>query len=278
MKHFQLTLAFLLCFTSFTYAINFAEALLSNKIQLIKNQSLVQNEKDFQIEIKNISGKAMRLIIPIGTIFEPEDSSVQVRFIAENGELLLANKEIKTISLSSVCTEATRKSPLAENTFKYESNPKGQLLQLIQYLQKQKTPFGKSDIQSAVWAITNQHRIEAISDTTLKATLSKITGQKPQSYKFTYKHQNIPGQVAYREKELRVEGLFRYGTEKDITAHLGLYDKDGKLVKMLRTNMLHRRGQHSFRFDFTLVNIKPGDFFIRLTTGQEILNEMAVTF
>lgn len=278
MKHLLLIPTFLVTLSSVAFALDFAEAIQTKKIQIIGSQSLVLEEKDFQVTVKNISGKAIHLIIPIGTYFEPEADDTQPRFIAEKGELLLAKNESKTIHLSSVCMAATKRSPSSESHFKYQPSAKGQLADLIVFLQKQTILFEKSDIQSAVWAVTNQHRIEAIADDSLKAKMSRITGQKPQSLKFTYKHENIPGQVAYNEKELRVEGLFRYGTEKDITAHLGLYDKDGKLVKMLRSSMLHRRGQHSFRFDFTITNVKPGDFFIRLTTGKDVLNEMAVVF
>jgi hypothetical protein len=278
MKHVLLIVAFIGAFAEAGFALNFAEAIQSKKIQIVSSQSLVLEEKDFQVEIKNISGKTIRLTIPVGTYFEPDTDDTQPRFIAENTELLLAKNESKTVHLSSVCMAATKRSPSSESRFYYQPTAKGQLADLIVYLQQQVIPFEKSDVQSAVWAVTNQHRIEAIANDSLKSKMSRITGQKPQSLKFTYQHQNIPGQVAYNEKELRVEGLFRYGTEKDITANLGLYDKDGKLVKMLRPNMLHRRGQHSFRFDFTITNVKPGDFFIRLTTGKDVLNEMAVVF
>lgn len=278
MKQGLLVLIFLFSLLATGFALDFAEAMQTKKIQVINSQSFVLEEKDFQVTIKNISGKVIRLIIPIGTFFEPEADDTQPRFIAEKGELLLAKNESKTINLSSVCMAATKRSPASESRFRYQPSAKGQLADLIIFLQKQSNSFTKSDIQSAVWAVTNQHRIEAISNDSLKSKMSYITGQKPQSLKFTYKHENIPGQVAYNEKKLRVEGLFRYGTEKDIIAHLGLYDKDGKLVKMLRSSMLHSRGQHSFRFDFTITNVKPGDFFIRLTTGKEVLNEMAVVF
>lgn len=267
-----------LMLSNFASAISFEEAIKQKKVQLIAVNAEVTDAKDCKITVKNVGAKALRLLIPIGTMFQPEDSSFQPRFIAETGEIMLASYETKTLELSSVCAAATNRSPMKESAYIYAGENKGKLSELSTYLRKQSSVFSKSDIQSAVWAITNNHRIEAIADTTFKNQLSKITGQTSQPYKFSYKHQNIPGQVAYREKELRVEGLFRYGTDKDITAHLGIYDKDGKLLKMLRTNMLHRRGQHSFRFDFTIVNVKPGDYFIRLTNDSVVLNEMKVQF
>jgi hypothetical protein len=259
-------------------AISFNEAIQQKKIQLISVSVAVLQDKDCKITVKNLGAKAIRLLIPIGTMFQPEDSTLQPRFLAETGELLLASYAVETIAVGSVCAAATHRSPMETNVYAYLGENKEKMAALSLFLQKQASLFPKSDIQSAVWAITNNHRIEAIADTTFKRQMAMITGQQLQPYKFSYKHQNLPGEVAYRDKELRVEGLFRYGTDKDITAHLGIYDKEGKLLKMLRPNMLHRRGQHSFRFDFTIINVKPGDYFIRLTNGNIVLNEMKVAF
>lgn len=259
------------------YAIDFATALQEKKIQVVGIETMERiDDKDLVATIKNISGKSLLLSFPVGTYFAPSDSSFQPRFLAEANELMLAVKTTKTVELKTVCGNAVKRSPYQKTSYNYQ-NTKGKLQELVHFLQKStQLPIG--EVQSAVWTVTNAHRVEAINDEALKAGLVKITGQEPKPLKMTYKHQNIPGEVAYREKELRVQGLFRYGTEKDIKAHLGIYDKNGKLVKTLRPNMLHQRGQHSFRFDFTIINVQPGDYFIRLTNGNAVLNEMAIAF
>lgn len=277
MKHYILLLsAVFYSTTPLLFAINIEKAIAQKLIQISDNQSNVSIDNDFSLTVKNISGKPQKIVIPIGTFFMPEDSSYQPRYTISPSEGLLSIGEVRTFNLSTVCANAPKYAPT--NNTKYALvRPTNQKIEaLSQFLNTQTSPFEKYDIQNAVWSITNNHRIEGIQNEALKTTLSKITGQQIQPYKFTYQHENIPGQVAYSNKALKVEGLFRYGTDKDIAANFGLYDQDGKLVKMLSSNMIHKRGQHSFRFNFTFTNVKSGTYYIRLSSGNVLLNEMQV--
>ena len=96
MKQLFLIPTFLVALSSAAFALNFAEAIQIQKIQVVSSQSLVLEEKDFQVTIKNISGKTIHLTIPIGTYFEPEADDTQPRFIAENVTLTLVKNESKT--------------------------------------------------------------------------------------------------------------------------------------------------------------------------------------
>ena len=267
---------FLVFFTPFSlFAITIQDA-LKQKLIKIENVESVGGKK-LSFLVQNTQKKFLRLEIPFATIFEPEDSSFQPIIITKSEAISFAAGEKHSISLEGFCCNAPRFNPLSGSKYSVSALASGALLDIVKYIRQNNFEEG-SDIQNAIWSATNQHRAEAISNELLKQFVAKTTGQILRPVQVIYNQSSHPGEAAIVDNKLKVKGLFKYSTEKDIVANLSLYDENGKLVKNLQSNLRHQKGMHKFGFNFEISNVKHDRYFIRLMSGKMMISEMEVNF
>ena len=267
---------FLLLFTPLSlFAVTIQDALKQKLIKIESAESV--GGKMLSILLQNTQKTHLRLEIPFATIFEPEDSSFQPIIITKSEAILLTAGEKHNFSLEGFCCNAPRFNPLAGSKYSVSALATSTLFDIIKYIRQNNFEEG-SDIQNAIWSATNQHRAEAISNELLKQFVAKTTGQTLCPVQVIYNQSSHPGEAAILDNKLKIKGLFRYTTEKDIVANLGLYDENGKLVKNLQSNLQHQRGMHKFGFNFEISNVKHDHYFIRLMSGKMMISEMEVNF
>ncbi len=265
---------FFILFAPFSlFAVTIQDAL---KQKLIKIESIESaGRKSLSLSLQNAQKKHLNLEIPFATIFQPQDSSFQPIIITESQLLTLSANEKKTLILDGFCCNAPRFNPTKGSQYKVKEPATGTLFDIIKYLNLNKIQDDAA-IQSAIWAATNQHRAEAISDETLKQYVAKVCGQTLRGVQVIYDQSSHPGEAAVVGNKLKVKGLFRYTTEKDIVANLCLYDENGKLLQTIESNLRHQRGTHKFGFYFEISNVKHSHYFVRLMSGKMMINEMEV--
>lgn len=249
---------------------------------MVKIQSLSavggHQGKSLSLLLKNNQKKHFRIEIPLGTIFEPADSSQQPLILTESQAVTLSPSEIHQFDLVAYCCNAPKISPSQGNSYTLGRNlAQGSLLSIVRFL-AQKNILDASEIQNAIWSATNQHRAEGLQNEELKQFVAKETGQKLRPIQILYNQQVHPGEAAFSNNALKIKGLFKYSTEKDIVADLGLYDNEGKLIKFLQKNLRHAKGHHRFGFNFEISNIKHGQYFIKLVSGKATIGEMDIEF
>jgi hypothetical protein len=261
-----------------TFAIKLQDALKQNLVKIEQIEAIGDYKgKAIACMVVNQQKKHIRLEIPYGTIFDPENPTRQPIVTTESEAITMSPLQRHRFELIGYCCDAPKMSPFKGDIFKLSDKNNEKLLKTIQCIQREKI-VDKSEIQNAIWAVSNEHRAEAIEDEELKTFVATTTGQTLRPVKIIYDQSNHPGQAAFADNTLKVRGLFKYTTEKDIIANLGLYDSTGKLVKMLQPKLQHQRGMHKFGFNFEMKNVKHGQYAIKLTSGDMVLNEMAVDF
>jgi hypothetical protein len=263
----------------FLFGVTLQEA-LSTKLVKVQSLSTIggHHGKSLSLLLKNNQKKHFRIEISIGTIFEPADSSQQPLILTESQAITLAPNEIHQFDLVAYCCNAPKTSPGKGNNYTVGRNlVEGSLLSIVKFL-VQKSILDVAEIQNAIWCATNQHRAEGLQNEELKQFVAKETGQKLRQIQILYHQEAHPGEAAFSNNALKIKGLFKYSTEKDIVADLGLYDNEGKLIKFLQKNLQHVKGHHRFGFNFEISNIKHGQYFIKLVSGKATIGEMDVEF
>lgn len=276
MKKYFLFFALLIPFGLF--AVTIQEA-LKKKLIKIENAEAVGgfSTKALTILVQNNQKKQLYLEIPAGTIFQPNDSIFQPLVVTQLEIYTFAPTEKHSFSLQGFCSNAHLRSPMQGGKYSVSALATGALLDIVKFI-AQRNIQDEADIQSAVWAATNQHRAEALNNDELKQFVAKATGQTLRAIQVIYNQSAHPGESALIDNKLKVKGLFKYTTEKDIVANLGLYDENGKLIKNLQSDLRHQRGMHKFGFNFEISNLKHERYFIRLVSGKMTISEMEVNF
>jgi hypothetical protein len=276
MKQIILIFSFSIPFSLFAISIQDALAKKLIKIENIETSTL-SSEKTIVLLVQNTQKRHLQLEIPSGTIFQPEDSLLQPIILTNRETFTFAPSEKHSFSLSGFCGNAPKYNPLNGSKYKLNGLVNGALSDIIKFI-GQHNIQDTGEIQNAIWAATNQHRAEAISNEAFKQFVARTTGQTLRAIQVIYNQSTHPGEAAIVNNKLIVKGLFRYTSEKDLVANLGLYDENGSLLKNLQTNLRHQKGIHKFGFNFEISNLKHQRYFIRLVSGKATISEMEVNF
>jgi hypothetical protein len=266
---------FLLCALPFCgFSITLQEAIAQNLVKIEESKtSGIGTELD--VLVFNQQKKHLRIEIPLGTIFYPNDTTLQPLIITQSDFYTFSPKEKHSFSFKGFCCNAKKINPASGSAYSMSQPSKNSLLNIIKFI-AHKNIQDRSEIQNAVWAATNNHRAEAIFNDELKQYVAKELGQTLRSVQIIYDQQTHPGVAAFDNNKLKIKGLFKYSTEKDIIADLCLFDENNKLITKMQSNLHHQRGMHKFGFNFEMTNVKPGRYFVRLVSGKVAINEMEV--
>lgn len=258
-----------------TFAIPILEAVRQNLIKITDVTG--REEHRVTVYVRNLTAKNITVDIPKGTIIQPADSTEQTLVVIEDAVLALAKGDQNGAAVKALCCTASKRGPQLSSKFAVTNMAATKMIELLTKIAELDI-HDISDIQSAVWAVSDQHRCESISHPDLRTYAAKLTNQTLQSFTLKYETAVIPGRIAFEPTGLHVDGNFKYYTDHDIVANLGLYTKEGKLISMMHQDLKHVRGQHNFHFKFRFKGLKPGAYVVKLTSGRKVISEMPVEF
>ena len=234
-----------------------------------------------KLKLESKSRKKLDIRIPAGQIFEAGDSSLQNLMVSKEEVLALEPGRNRIARLFGFCVEAHDGSPGEGSDFALGNMAEGTLLKLAKHLSENKLHQNPS-AQFAVWAVSDEDRLEGIGDPGLTKFVADLLGKPMPEYHIQYQQPDedrlLPGQPANWREALAMNGLFYYTLDRDQKVDFGLYNEQGELVHPLFSNRVQKKGYHKFRFEFEIKGLPKGKYFARMTSGGRMLKELAVEF
>ena len=280
MKNLILIALLIPCISSFAeekYTLQEAAAAGIIRYGLSGNSNSSHYFKPLKITVQNLKQQNVRIVVGLGTIFEPDDSSYQ-NFIITNEEMIcLLPGEQKQAELFAMCMEASDRAPTDEVKYSLSLKTGKKLQALLQLISDRK--YFKPEGQYAVWAACGQRSLEDICgyDTTAEKELMRmvadITGQPVPTLKdyssYRCNYYNPP-------MKLRMGGSFDYKLSQPRSISIAMFDKNNIVVRELFKNDLVKAGQHHFEYYFDASAFTDDYYFIRLMADGVIKLELKV--
>lgn len=233
--------------------------------------------KCLKLKIKNLGKKKLEIQIPAGLIFNSSDPSQQDLMITEERMLAVEGNKNRVAKMYAVCIQAPNGSPTLGSGFNMSLLATGHLLEVAQYLAKEKL-YKKDAAQYAVWAVSDDKRLENIDNGKLANYVADLLGKAHPEYVVVHKTTSSPGEPAYREAPSIIKGRWKFKTEEDQIMTFGLYTLDGELKHAFFENKKKVRGLHKFSFTFKVFNMTSGEYYVRLMSKGEVIEEKKVRF
>lgn len=230
-----------------------------------------------KLKIKNLHRKKIDIQIPAGLIFNSNDEGHQDLMTTEEKVLALEVDKKRITKMYAACIQAPKGSPRMGSGFNMSMLAAGHLLQVAEFLSKEKL-YKNAAAQYAVWAASDNKRVENIDHPKLANFVADLLGKSRPEYVVVQKTTSLPGEPAYREAPSILKGRWQFKTEEDKIMTFGLYTLDGKLKHAFFKNKKKIKGLHKFGFTFKVFNMPQGEYYIRLMSGGEIVEEMKVQF
>ena len=277
------TLAFSLFFTQNlpAQAIPIGDAIKKGYLSLSASGNGGHSGECLKLKLENKTRKKLDVKIPAGQIFEAGDSSLQNLMIGKEEIFAIEPGRNRIAKLFGFCVEATDGSPGEGSEFSLGKMAEGHLLKMAQYLSENNLHQNPS-AQFAVWAVSDEDRLEGIGDPGLTKFVADMLGKPMPEYHIQYEQSPqdrlLPGQPANWRQALAMNGLFYYTLDKDQKVDFGLFNENGELVHELFKNRVQKKGYHKFRFEFEIKGLPKGKYFARMTSEGRMLKELAVEF
>lgn len=279
MRKSKILTCLFLIFTFFLQAKNIllTEAIQKGYVEISAEGEGGHTGKCLKLKIKNLQKKKLNIQIPAGLVFNSNDPTQQDLMITEERMLALEGNKRRVAKMYAACIQAPNGSPTVGSGFNMSMLASGHLLQVAQYLAKEKL-YKNEAAQYAVWAISNDKRIENIDDGKLANFVADLLGKPRPEYVVVHKTTSQPGEPAYREAPSIIKGRWKFKTEEDKIMTFGLYTLDGELKHAFFENKKKVKGLHKFSFTFKVFNMPQGEYYIRLISGGVVIEEKKVRF
>lgn len=236
--------------------------------------------ESLKVLIKNLSGRYLRVRIPIGQLMEPADTAMQTLVVAEEQLVAVNTKTPGATLLKTFCTQSGEIAPSAGTIFAVGALASEQLCRLLKFIvEKGKTDA--SEAQSAVWCMLDGgRRLGSIGDPELAKFTADLTGKTLPGYVIRHKTvTEVPGRPAELGKALVVEGNFRYYLEKNEKTIMVLLDGEEKLIKQISKEESMLAGEHRSKLRLEVYNLDPGKYILRMQTKDgRVIKDMEVEF
>lgn len=272
----RLLLAFstLLLFTLPLTAIDLNEAITKGWVEaeLIDNPGESSHfGQSIQVQVKNLSGKDLKLELKPGQFLMPADTNTQRMMVTATFVVSVEKDETDTAPLYAMCSEKYNSGPGSDDMFTLGGMAKDKLLKLANYLDTEQIQDESG--QNAVWIIT-----DGIGPNMMCGTAS---GEKLMQF---FKNElNIPLNCDYvpsaEPAMFTTRGNFTlsYPTRAPVT--LKLYDKEGELLETVISEMLPPNKETTYNYELNLPKLPDGEKYkLKMMLNGQVIREMEVPF
>lgn len=235
-----------------------------------------------QLKITNNSGNPLLLTVDPALIFRPVDTSQQDLLLAGNEKISVQPFKNAEAAVQTFCAKSYAGSPRAGEAFSFLKQGGDTLQQVIDFMRNNNLLFSPL-AQKAVWVLTNEHSIAtvyepALHQQSLRLTefLSQLLGQPQPDVYVIHGLNNEPGQPVFQPKALSMVALFEEKQETPRKLTLGVFDQEGNMIQPVFEDRMFGKGGHRFKVAFDAKNVSAGPYYIRLKSGDEVLQEKSV--
>jgi len=219
-------------------------------------------------KLTNNTSKDIKILVPAGTIYIPENDEEQTLIQLEDNFIVLHKKETIHHRFSGFCTESNDLVPSNQNTMSIAQNKNPKLKKMIQYMKGKNIDHGA--YQDAVWSITDNQNVSNIygenSETeSFKNYLLTLTGQKKEWYS-SPQHVSVSDGRIVRETTLIV-GKLDFDCAKGTNVYQDIHKENGDDVHISDKYMTAKYGKVTYTFTLKVRGWEEGKYYIRLHDG-----------
>ena len=205
------------------------------------------------IKVNNISGKEIKVKIPAGYLFVPNDSNTQPQVVVKEELLALMPGEQKRLTLQAMCTNAGKSGPSGGIQYLLADGIDKKLIQVAEFLDKKK--YHGIEAQCAIWSYTNGNSLTQINgpDTLaaaeLRLKLSEITGRPaPGRDEMNQYKNNFYAPVS--NPQVRISGKIEFEFNRSKNIAIAIFNRNNVVVRELFRNAETQPGPHTVEYVF----------------------------
>lgn len=234
-----------------------------------------------ELTIKNNGSLRFNLMINTGVIFAPDSGDYQPLILAGGERMYMNPLHEGTIKVQTFCANSTKLAPHEGLTYSFSKNAGDTLTHILSFIQKNRI-YGSLG-QSAVWVFTNGHDLREVYDGNndflskkLLDYIVKETGRAMPDYFAQPVINDEAGKQVYDPKTLKIYARFEHELQESKELTLGIYNQAGEMIQPVFENRRYGKAGHRFRVEFEAEGVEAGKYYIRLKSGDEVLNEQMV--
>ncbi len=227
--------------------------------------------RSVEMTLTNNKMKSVQILIPAGTMYEPENDDEQTLIQLEDELITLKPNEKRMVRLAAFCTEAHDSAPSSEGTFTLAQNTNPKLKDLISYIDGKSV--SKKAYQDAVWSITDHRPISNIvaedaETKKFRTHIASLTGQKdtwytsPQNYE-----QQADGRI--NSETVKITGELKFATDGVTAVHQALCDADGNVLFTGNKATPRKNDNTTLRFSVSVKGWEKGDYMVKVIRGDQ---------
>ena len=269
-------IAVALIIQAFTFSSPAKDVELSTAIKSKKIDATIQSigrheGKSISIKLKNNTSSNLRVKIPAGTLFHPEDDGEQTLIHLEENFIALKPKGEYKGFLAGFCTESKDRCPTDGSGMSIAANANPKFTKLSDYLKGKK--ISKSVYQDAVWAISDGKsvaNIDAINPATveLKKFVANLTGQKNTWYSSPQsRHVDESGNIV--QETVIIKGKLEFDCKKNAKVRQDIYKENGESVFVSEKYMTAVVPHITYKFTLRVRGWEKGKYYIRIHDGTD---------
>lgn len=220
----------------------------------------------------NLLNDSVYIIIEAGRKLDSEKEDEQDIMIMKPTLFALSKKEKKETVLNGYCCQATNHSPTSNSNFKVGKMGDSSFVRLSKVIAKKQ--YSKSDIQNAVWCLSNNYPVSNVSKslTDLREFLAVEKGV-PDPWYQTEMVVPDDGRITNNQVS-KIYGNMTYFLRNDCALTIQLLDRNGHLIQTFSSNKLLQRGTYDYWFELSVTNFPKGKYFVRVMGDtQEVMKK-----
>ena len=227
-----------------------------------------------ELYMLNNSADTIAVIIEPGRIFFCENDSMQNLVVMRSLYFKLAPKKALREPIFAFCCVARKLSPEKNTLFRNGYADDGYYKSLATFVEKHN--FSKSDIQSAVWVISDNHPIASIcgqkndSASDLKFWLSNTLNRAFPWYCIEYDMQDTS---VFQNKHLKLTGVFTFRVPHYSNVTIQVRGKSGRIIDYILNSKACNVGEYDFPVDLNVHNWPKGTYEIMVFSDGNRINK-----
>jgi len=231
-----------------------------------------------RVNVKNISGKSLKLIMPKGTIFVPDNGEEQTLITSGDEVFALNSNQEKQILRPGFCTELSDHGSDDASTFKLAVSKNANLMNVIHFMDSLNVK-DNDVIQHAVWSITDNSPVAYVDgEDTAKARLIRqricaLTNQKMPWYNTESEIIQTPEREFVIEAK-EVAGDIVINSDVPIVMQGQVKDSNGKILFTNPNQSRAPAGETTFEYVLHVEGWEKGTYYVVYTcNGKEVINQ-----
>lgn len=226
------------------------------------------------LTLTNQSGKPISTVIPSGWLMQNSDPEAQDLMIVDRQPVDLPIGASRTVSCKAYCVESSDSSPEIGVGLNSLGLAEPKWVNLAEYLVK--NAADDSNIQSAVWAVANDHDIAGIdpSATSLRKFVAELTGRKVPWYAKNYAQPTEEGRV-FTDATTSVHGEIDFALHTHGVVTVLVHNARGTLMHVIGKDRHLGPGTYGMEVDLTVLGWAKGTYTIQFfVDGSRLLKRL----